>query len=87
MAVQLAKHVFGANSVVGIIGSEEKCAVVERLGADRCVNHNSATFTTDLASATSSGISIYFDNTAGSILDAALNVLSRHGRIVACMFV
>lgn len=36
MAVQIAKKLIGAESVIGIAGSEEKCRWVESLGADKC---------------------------------------------------
>jgi len=71
--------------VVGITGSDAKCAVLtERLGFDAAVNHRSPTFRNDLKAATGAGIDVYFDNTGGDILGAALRRMNPHGRIVCC---
>lgn len=36
MVVQIAKKIVGADNVIGIAGSDEKCRWVEELGADKC---------------------------------------------------
>ncbi|KAL4914488.1 hypothetical protein BDW62DRAFT_143133 [Aspergillus aurantiobrunneus] len=87
MVVQLAKKVLGARSVIGIAGSDEKCRWVESLGADRCVNYKSPSFSQDLKEAAKDGVDLYFDNVGGVILDEALGLLNVHGRVVACGFI
>ena len=71
--------------VVGVTGSDAKCELLTgRLGFDAAVNHRSATFRDDFKAATADGIDIYFDNTGGDILGAALRRMKPHGRIVCC---
>ncbi|MEZ5233233.1 MAG: NADP-dependent oxidoreductase [Acidimicrobiales bacterium] len=72
-------------TVVGVTGSDAKCAVLTgRLGFDAAVNHRSPTFRNDLKAATAGGVDVYFDNTGGDILGAALRRMNVHGRIVCC---
>ncbi|MFV0526767.1 MAG: NADP-dependent oxidoreductase [Acidimicrobiales bacterium] len=71
--------------VVGVTGSEAKMEVLTgRLGFDAAVNHRSPTFRQDLKAATGDGVDVYFDNTGGDILGAALRRMKPHGRIVCC---
>jgi NADPH-dependent curcumin reductase CurA len=71
--------------VVGVTGSAAKCELLTgRLGFDAAVDHRSATFRDDFKAATPDGIDLYFDNTGGDILGAALRRMRPHGRIVCC---
>jgi NADPH-dependent curcumin reductase CurA len=71
--------------VVGVTGSPEKAALLtEQLGFDAAVNHRAETFRDDFKAATPDGINVYFDNTGGDILFAALRRMRPHGRIVCC---
>jgi NADPH-dependent curcumin reductase CurA len=71
--------------VVGVTGSDEKRAILEReLGFDATVNHRAASFGNDLKEATPDGIGVYFDNTGGDVLGAALRRMKTHGTIVCC---
>ena len=71
--------------VVGVTGSPAKCELLtDRLGFDAAVNHRSDTFRDDFKAATTDGIDVYFDNTGGDILGAALRRMRTHGRIVCC---
>ena len=71
--------------VVGVTGSDAKAEVLTgRLGFDAAVNHRSDTFRDDFKAATADGIGVYFDNTGGDILGAALRRMKPHGRIVCC---
>ena len=70
---------------VGIAGSDDKCAVLTgELGFDAAVNYRDAGFREAFKAASGDGIDIYFDNTGGDILGAALRRMKRHGRIVCC---
>ncbi|CAJ2502387.1 Uu.00g097810.m01.CDS01 [Anthostomella pinea] len=85
MAVQIAVKLLGAKRVVGIAGSDEKCAwVVEQLGAHACVNYKSATFLADLKAATPDEVDVYFDNVGGAVLDAMLTRMKRAGTVAVC---
>ncbi len=71
--------------VVGVTGSAAKCELLTgRLGFDAAVNHRADTFRQDFKAATDGGIHLYFDNTGGDILGAALRRMVLHGRIVCC---
>lgn len=72
--------------VVGIAGSPAKCDwVTGELGFDACIDRRAAT---DLAGALQAacpdGIGVYFDNVGGAVLDAALDNLAVHARVVVC---
>lgn len=84
MVVQIAKYIVGASQVIGIAGSEEKCRWVESLGADKCLNYKSADFEKQLKHATGQKTNVFFDNVAGTILDAMLPNMAMHGRIAQC---
>lgn len=71
--------------VVGIAGGPEKCAyVVEELGFDACIDHRSADFATQLASACTDGIDVYFENVGGAVFDAVLPLLNIGARVPVC---
>jgi NADPH-dependent curcumin reductase CurA len=85
VVVQTAVRLVGAKRVVGIAGSEEKCAWVrDHLGAHACVNYKSPTFAQNLREATPDEVDVYFDNVGGAVLDAVLSRMKRHGVIAVC---
>ncbi len=72
-------------SVVGVTGADEKSRVlVDELGFDAAVNHRDGGFRDALKAATPKGVDVYFDNTGGPILGAALFRLNVGGRIACC---
>lgn len=73
--------------VIGIAGGPEKCRwVTEELGFDACLDYKdtSAPLRNQLAEAAPEGIDVYFDNTGGEILQAALFAMKMNGRISCC---
>jgi len=71
--------------VVGIAGGAEKCRyVVDELGFDACINHYSAEFPLQLASACLKGIDVYFENVGGAVFDAVLPLLNARARVPLC---
>ncbi len=83
LAVQMAKN-WGAH-VVGIAGSDEKCAWLKReLGADSAVNYRRGPLKDSLHAACPDGIDLFFDNVGGEGLEAALDLINLHARIVIC---
>lgn len=84
VAGQIAR-VFGAKRVVGIAGSEDKCAfLVRELGFDAAVNYKEKDWKRKLKEATPEYIDVYFDNVGGEILDACLARAARDARFVIC---
>ncbi len=83
IAGQIAK-IRGAR-VVGIAGGKEKCErVLRELRFDAVIDYRVGDVGTQLASECPDGIDVYFDNAGGPILDAALERLRSHGRVVLC---
>ncbi|WP_394936523.1 NADP-dependent oxidoreductase [uncultured Ilumatobacter sp.] len=85
VAAQVAKRC-GAR-VVGIAGGPDKCAyLVDDLGLDAAVDYKSTerSIADELAAATPNGIDVYFDNVGGEILEAVLQRINDHARIVLC---
>ena len=80
---QLAKA-FGCK-VIGIAGSDKKCKeLVDSLGFDGCINYKNGNLLKDLKELCPKGISLYFDNVGGHILEAVLVRMQNRGRIVCC---
>lgn len=75
--------------VVGIAGSDEKCAyAVRELNFAACINYKNNDKPGELARALKracpDGINAYFDNVGGATLTAVLGNLALHARIVLC---
>jgi NADPH-dependent curcumin reductase CurA len=83
MVVQLAKQA-GAR-VIGSTGSADKVAYLKTLGADEVINYRETPdLDAELTRLAPEGINVYFENVGGAMLDAALNNMAVHGRIVLC---
>ncbi|MCH7377626.1 NADP-dependent oxidoreductase [Aeromonas sp. MR19] len=83
MVVQLAKRA-GAR-VIGSTGSADKVAYLKTLGTDEVINYRDIQdLDAELARLAPDGIHVYFENVGGAMLDAALNNMAVHGRIVMC---
>jgi hypothetical protein len=84
IAGQVAK-IRGAERVIGIAGSAEKCAwIVDELGFDGAVNYRSDNVARALRTMCPDGIDLYYDNVGGEILDICLAQLALRGRVVMC---
>ena len=71
--------------VVGLCSSDAKARVLtDELGFDAVVNYRDDGFRQALKEATPDGVHVYFDNTGGELLGAALRRLNEHGRIACC---
>jgi NADPH-dependent curcumin reductase CurA len=71
--------------VVGIAGREAKCRfVVDELGFDACVSHQSPTLPQDLAAACPAGIDVYFENVGGAVFEAVLPLFNAGARMTIC---
>jgi len=70
---------------VGVTSTIEKCHLLtDRVGYDASVSYRSEDFRAELKAACPDGVDIYFDNTGGDILGAALFRMNEHARIVCC---
>lgn len=71
--------------VIGSAGTPEKVSfLLDECGFDAAFNYKSAPVRQQLKEAAPEGIDVYFDNVGGETLDAALEALRVHGRILAC---
>jgi NADPH-dependent curcumin reductase CurA len=68
---------------VGLAGSDQKCAwLTGELGFDAAINYKTEEVRQALKEHCPDGIDVYFDNTGGEILEAALSRMNLHGRVV-----
>jgi hypothetical protein len=80
-AGQIAK-ILGC-TVIGLAGSDAKCAYLKEIGFDVAINYKTAgELTAAFRNAAPKGVDIYFDNVGGETLDAAILNMRKHGRIV-----
>jgi len=80
---QIAK-IKGARAV-GIAGGAEKCrAVIDEFGFDAALDHRSANFAQELASACPKGIDVYFENVGGDVWKAVTKLLNDFARVPVC---
>ncbi|CAG9988899.1 unnamed protein product [Clonostachys byssicola] len=79
---QLAKH-YGL-TVLGIVGSDEKVNLIKDLGFDGAINYKKGNLVQQLRGLAPNGVDIFYDNVGGEILEAAIELMRDHGRIVNC---
>ena len=83
MVGQIAK--LAGCRVVGTAGGQDKCDwLVRDLGFDAAIDYKAGGVRRALAAACPAGIDVYFDNTGGPVLDAALSLMNLRGGIVCC---
>jgi NADPH-dependent curcumin reductase len=83
IAGQIAKH-DGAR-VIGIAGGSRKVAyLTETLGFDAAIDYKNEDVNQRLRSLAPDGVNVFFDNVGGPILDAVLDNLALHARVVIC---
>ena len=73
------------SKVIASAGSDAKVVMLrDKFGADYAFNYNDGDPLQHLHEAAPEGIDVYFDNTAGPQLEAALSALKSRGRIAMC---
>ncbi len=83
IAAQIAK-IEGAR-VIGIAGSDEKCAwLEEECGLDAVIQYRTEDVAARLDELCPDGIDVFFDNVGGATLDAVLARIADYARIVLC---
>ncbi|KAF1053066.1 MAG: putative NADP-dependent oxidoreductase YfmJ [Stenotrophomonas maltophilia] len=71
--------------VVGIAGGADKCRfLTEELGFDAAIDYKAGELSAALKRECPKGIDVFFDNVGGDILDAVLQRLALHARVVIC---
>jgi NADPH-dependent curcumin reductase CurA len=80
---QLAKH--QDLTVIGSVGDDDKLKyIINELSFDSGFNYKKESPKDALARLAPNGIAIYFENVGGETLQAALDALKTHGRIIVC---
>jgi NADPH2:quinone reductase len=81
-AVQLAR-LMGAGTIFGTVGSDDKKAVVEELGADVVINYRKESFVERIMEETDGkGVDVVLDTVGGAVLEQSLECLDDFGRVV-----
>lgn len=71
--------------VVGVAGSTEKCAWLTSVcGLDAAVDYSRGDLAEQIAAVCPDGVDVFYDNVGGPILQCAVEVMNRYGRIVLC---
>ncbi len=87
VAGQLAR-IKGANKVVGIAGSDEKCRWLrDELSYSDAINYKSDNLDERLSELFPDGVDLYFDNVGGDILNTTFKHLAMHARIALSGFI
>uniref|UniRef100_A0A0B7BAV6 15-oxoprostaglandin 13-reductase n=1 Tax=Arion vulgaris TaxID=1028688 RepID=A0A0B7BAV6_9EUPU len=83
-AGQIAK-LEGCGQVVGICGSDSKCAcLTEELGFDSAINYKTEVVAEKLKELCPGGVDVYFDNVGGSISDDVIRLMNPDSYVVLC---
>jgi len=82
IAGQLA--VLAGARVVGSAGSAEKVDWLRDIGLAAAFNHREVSVADGLAGAAPDGVDLFFDNVGGRTLEAGIDAMNEHGRIVSC---
>ena len=83
LAAQVAR-ILGCR-VIGIAGGERKCDwLVDELRLDGAIDHRAPDVEEAIAAAAPDGVTVYFDNVGGPLLDAVLPNMAHYGRIAIC---
>ncbi|MDX2143479.1 MAG: zinc-binding dehydrogenase [Rhodospirillaceae bacterium] len=80
IVVQVAKR--AGNHVIGLAGSDEKCALIKQLGCDRPINYNAEDVDAVLKAEYPQGLDIAYDSVGGRTFDTFLDHLAIRGRLV-----
>lgn len=80
IVVQVAKQ--AGNHVIGLAGSDEKCAILRKLGCDRPINYNTENIDAVLKAEYPNGIDIAYDSVGGMTFDVLLDNLAIRGIII-----
>jgi NADPH-dependent curcumin reductase CurA len=83
MVGQIAANVVGCD-VVGIAGGADKCAFVRDHGCSAAIDYKNENLVERLDALRPDGIDLYFDNVGGETLEACMERLRMHARVVLC---
>jgi NADPH-dependent curcumin reductase CurA len=71
--------------VVGTASGADKCKwLVDEIGYDAAIDYKTGNLHKELKAACPNGLDVYFDNTGGEVLGAALSRMNLWGRVACC---
>lgn len=71
--------------VVGIAGGQQKCAwLIDEAGFDAVIDYKNEDVSARIAATCPDKVDVFFDNVGGDILQAALDHINMHARVVLC---
>jgi len=79
-AVQLAK--LAGNHVIATVGSDDKAAVLKKMGVDRVINYKKEKLDEVLKKEYPKGVDIVYESVGGETFEACLNNLAVFGRLI-----
>jgi hypothetical protein len=83
VAIQIARAI--GCKTIGIAGGSDKCRwVTEVAGADACIDYKRGEVAAQIRAHAPKGVNVVFENVGGEILEAALQNLALHARVVLC---
>jgi NADPH-dependent curcumin reductase CurA len=85
LAVQLAK--LAGNHVIGTCSSEQKAALLRKLGCDRIINYRTENLDQVLKSEYPDGINLVFDCVGKQVFDTCVENLAIRGRLIVVGFI
>ena len=80
LAGQIAK-LEGAQKVIGICGSDEKCKIIKEFGYDESINYKTQNIGDFLPK---NEIHCYFDNVGGDISETVIENMAQNGHVILC---
>ncbi|MBI1181074.1 MAG: zinc-binding dehydrogenase [Alphaproteobacteria bacterium] len=84
-AVAEIAKIRGASKVIGVAGGPEKCTWIVGEGAcDAAIDYKNDDIAARLKELAPDGVNVFYDNTGGPVLDAALANLADRARVVIC---
>ncbi|XP_068108060.1 prostaglandin reductase 2-like [Hyperolius riggenbachi] len=78
-------RLFGCSHVVGICGTNEKCAILtSEFGFDDALNYKEPGLADKLKACCPGGVDVYFDNVGGEISDIVISQMKKNSHIILC---
>ena len=85
-AIQMAKAM--GHRVFATALTDEECRACERLGAEHCINTNTASFSEYIMEATNGkGVDVILDMVGASVFDKEIDCLAQNGRLVLIAYI
>ncbi|XP_077320679.1 prostaglandin reductase 2-like isoform X1 [Lithobates pipiens] len=78
-------HLFGCSRIVGICGTNEKCAILtSELGFEKALSYKEPGLEERLRVCCPDGVDIYFDNVGGEISDIVISQMNKTSHVILC---